>query len=79
MSRTALSFTTLYLAVRDLSGSEENVRCTASYLAAAPSTEFGWAVYLVQGGSYRGGVKTRVLRQWATEVARIPDWLFEES
>ena len=79
LTSTALSFTTLYLAVRDLSGSEEKVRCIASYLAAAPSTEFGWAVYLLQGGSYRGGVKTRELRQWAAEVARIPDWLFEES
>lgn len=75
----SLTFTSLYLAVRDAARSEEKVRYIAEYLAAAPSTEFGWAVYLLQGGSYRGGVTTKQLRQWAAEVARIPDWLFEES
>jgi DNA ligase-1 len=73
------TFTTLYLAIRDTSRSDEKVRLIAQYLTAAPHTEFGWAVYLLQGGSYRGGVKTRELRQWAAEVAQIPDWLFEES
>lgn len=72
------SFTEIYLAVRDTSRSEEKVRYIAEYLAAVPSSEFGWAVYLLQGGSYRAGLKTRDLRQWAAEVAQIPDWLFEE-
>ncbi len=73
------AFTPLYLAIRDTSRSDEKIKLIAQYLATAPNTEFGWAVYLLQGGSYRGGVKTRELRQWAAEVARIPDWLFEES
>ncbi len=73
------SFTSTYLAVRDTSSSEAKISHIAQYLAEVPSAEFGWAVYLLQGGTYRAGVKSRELRRWAAEVAGVPDWLFEES
>ena len=74
-----MTFTDLYLAVRDTSRSEEKVALIAEYLASVPTEEFGWAVYLLQGGNYRGGVKTRELREWAADVAQVPGWLVEES
>jgi len=73
------SFTELYLATRDTSRVDEKVELLTEYLKHAPSSEFGWAVYLLQGGSFRAGVKTRQLREWASEFAGLPLWLFEES
>lgn len=79
MNSSQRSFTDLYLALRDTSRSEEKVVLLAQYLRAVSDEEFGWAVYLLQGGSFRGGVKSRELREWAGELAGVPDWLVEES
>lgn len=79
MSDRRPTFTDLYLAVRDTSRSEEKVALLAEYLACVPNDEFGWAVYLLQGGNHRGGVKSRELREWAADVAHVPGWLVEES
>lgn len=73
------TFTDLYLALRDTSRSEEKVGLLVEYLQSVSDEEFGWAVHLLQGGSFRGGVKSRELRQWAGDVAGVPDWLVEES
>jgi DNA ligase-1 len=79
MNRSQQTFTDLYLALRDTSRSEEKVALLVEYLQAVSDEEFGWAVHLLQGGSFRGGVKSRELREWAGEVAGVPDWLVEES
>lgn len=79
MSSRQITFTDLYLAVRDTPRSDEKIALLAQYLEATPDEEFCWAVYLLRGGSFRGVVKTRELREWAGEVAGVPGWLVEES
>jgi DNA ligase-1 len=78
-SFTAASFTELYLALSETKSIEEKVALIADYIKLAPEGDLGWALYLLSGGALRGAVKTRELRQWAAEVACVPEWLFEES
>jgi DNA ligase-1 len=79
MSTAVHTFTELYFAVRGTSRLQEKVELISNYLRDVPDDEFGWAVYLLQGGTFRGGVTSRDLRQWAAEICDIPLWLVEES
>ncbi|MEO8937315.1 MAG: ATP-dependent DNA ligase [Burkholderiaceae bacterium] len=38
-----------------------------------------WAVYFLAGGKPRQTVPTRLLRDTARDIARLPEWLFDES
>jgi DNA ligase-1 len=73
------SFTELYEAVSETSRSEQKITLLTKYLSTVSSEEFGWAVFLLRGGSYRGPIKTKQLGEWAAELTGIPLWLLEES
>ena len=49
------------------------------YLALANAADAAWAVYFLAGGKPRQAINARVLREFATDASRLPDWLFEES
>jgi len=49
------------------------------YLALANAADAAWAVYFLAGGKPRQAINARVLREFATNASRLPDWLFEES
>ena len=49
------------------------------YLALADAADAAWAVYFLAGGKPRQAINARVLREFATNASRLPDWLFEES
>ncbi|MBA2413897.1 MAG: ATP-dependent DNA ligase [Burkholderiaceae bacterium] len=49
------------------------------YLALAYAADAAWAVYFLAGGKPRQAINARVLREFATNASRLPDWLFEES
>jgi DNA ligase-1 len=73
------SFTELYFALSETNRSEEKISLISAYLGDVAAEEFGWTVYLLQGGSCRGPIKTKQLREWAAEVSGVPLWLLEES
>jgi DNA ligase-1 len=74
-----LHFQALYHALSDTTNVHEKIALLARYLEEVPDEEFGWAVYLLQGGALRGAVSTTELRQWVAECADLPTWLVEES
>ncbi|SDV49105.1 ATP-dependent DNA ligase [Chitinasiproducens palmae] len=51
---------------------------TAYFRAAAPA-DAAWAAYFLAGGKPRQILPTRLMRELACRLARLPDWLFEES
>ena len=72
-------FAALYLRLDATTSSNAKLEALRDYFAAAPAEDAAWAVYFLAGGRPRQLVPTRVLRELATALADLPDWLFEES
>jgi DNA ligase-1 len=74
-----ISFSDLYHALGETTHLGEKTKLLVNYLRQVPDEEFGWAVYLLQGGACKGAVRTKALRQWVAEFCHLPAWLVEES
>jgi DNA ligase-1 len=57
----------------------EKVRALADYFRGEPAEDAAVALSVLSGRRPRRGVTTTLLREWAADVAGIPDWLLEES
>ena len=57
----------------------DKVALIKSYLAEAPDKDQLWTLAFFTHKRPRRPVKSSLLRQWAAELAQIPDWLLEES
>lgn len=55
------------------------VAALAEYFRAAPDTDKVWTIAILSHRRPPRPVNTRLLREWAAELAGIPAWLFEES
>jgi len=73
------AFAELYLRLDATTSSNAKLEALRDYFAAAPAEDAAWAVYFLAGGRPRQLVPTRMLRELATALAGLPDWLFEES
>ncbi len=74
-----IRFCQLYHAIDSTTKTNEKVTALANYFASAPAEDAAWATYFLSGSKLRQLVPTKLLREWAAEVADIPAWLFEES
>lgn len=57
----------------------QKVANLAKYFKEAPREDALWAVALLSHRRPSRPVTTTLMRQWAAEVAQLPEWLFEES
>ncbi|QJQ22103.1 ATP-dependent DNA ligase [Pseudomonas sp. SK] len=73
------AFADLYLRLDATTSSVAKLQALRDYFSTAPAADAAWAVYFLAGGRPRQLVPTRVLREMATALAGLPDWLFEES
>lgn len=71
-------FAALYRALDATTATSRKLAALEAYFREAPDADAAWAVYFLGGEKPRQVVPTRVLRTLATEIAAIPDWLFEE-
>ena len=55
------------------------VAALADYFRSAPDTDKVWTIAILSHRRPPRPVNTRLLREWAAELAGIPAWLFEES
>jgi len=55
------------------------VNALESYFRTAPPQDALWVIALFTSKRPRRTVSTKILREWAAELADIPLWLFEES
>ena len=73
------AFAELYARLDATTSSNAKLQALQDYFASAAPADAAWAVYFLAGGRPRQVVPTRTLRELATHLAGLPDWLFEES
>ncbi|WP_341781289.1 ATP-dependent DNA ligase [Ectopseudomonas mendocina] len=73
------AFAELYARLDATTSSNAKLQAMQEYFAEAPPADAAWVVYFLAGGRPRQIVPTRVLRELATELSGLSDWLFEES
>ena len=72
-------FTELYTALDQTNKTNEKVEAMKDYFFKAEPENAAWALYFLSGRKPRQIVPSKKLKEWATELAEIPEWLFEES
>ncbi|WP_172296558.1 ATP-dependent DNA ligase [Pseudoruegeria sp. HB172150] len=75
MKRFAALFTRLDQTTRTTA----KVEALADYFTEAPEPDRLWTIALLSGRRPKRTVNATILREWASERAGIPLWLFEES
>ncbi|MFN3767068.1 MAG: ATP-dependent DNA ligase [Ectopseudomonas guguanensis] len=73
------AFAELYARLDATTSSNAKLQTMQEYFAEAPPADAAWAVYFLAGGRPRQVVPTRLLRELATRLAGLSEWLFEES
>ncbi len=73
------AFAELYARLDATTSSNAKLQAMQDYFAGAEPGDAAWATYFLAGGRPRQVVPTRVLRELASRLAGLPDWLFEES
>ncbi|MGL4422362.1 MAG: ATP-dependent DNA ligase [Gemmataceae bacterium] len=71
-------FAELFGAIDETTKTTEKVAAMVAYFQEAPAADAAWAVYFLTGRKPRQIVPMKRLRQWAAELAGVPDWLFQE-
>jgi len=56
----------------------EKIQSLVDYFAIAPDTDKVWVIAIFSGRRPRRSVNSRLMREWATEIVHIPEWLFNE-
>ncbi|WP_426190687.1 ATP-dependent DNA ligase [Massilia sp. DWR3-1-1] len=71
-------FARLYAALDETTATSRKLDALQRYFHSAAPENAAWAVYFLAGGKPRQAVPTKLLRQYAIELAGIDDWLFDE-
>lgn len=73
------AFTDLYTALDQTTKTNAKVSAMSEYFSSVEPTDSIWAIALLTGRRPKRPINTNYLKTWATELAEIPFWLFEES
>jgi len=72
-------FTELYVELDQTNKTNEKVEAMRFYFEQAAKSDAAWAFYFLSGRKPRQIVPAKKLREWAIELAGIPEWLYLES
>ena len=72
-------FAQLYNALDETTRTNVKIRALVDYFQQAPPEDAIWAIHFLIGRKPRQVVPTRKLKEWAAQLAGIPDWLFDAS
>lgn len=72
-------FTELYVELDQTNKTNEKIEAMRFYFERAAPADAAWAFYFLSGRKPRQIVPSKFLREWATALAEIPDWLYDES
>lgn len=73
------AFTELYSALDQTTKTNEKVNVMINYFNHTNSKDAIWAIALLTGRRPKRPIKTTDMKTWASELAGIPYWLFEDS
>ena len=72
-------FAALFQALDQTTSTNAKVAELAEYFETAPPQDRLWTIALFSGRRPKRTVTATKLREWAAELAGIPQWLFEEA
>lgn len=72
-------FAQLFTRLDETTRTNRKIAELVAYFQQAPPEDAIWAVRFLIGRRPKRLIATRKLRQWAAELAEIPDWLFDAS
>ena len=72
-------FAELFVQLDQTNKTNNKVGLIKSYFSEAPDKDQLWTLAFFTHKRPRRPVKSSLLRQWAAELAEVPDWLLEES
>ena len=73
------AFAALYAALDETTKTLAKVEALVDYFSNVDRADAAWATYFLIGRKPKQVVPTKLIRAWATELAGIDDWLFQES
>jgi DNA ligase-1 len=73
------AFSDLYSELDRTTKTNEKVEAMVTYFARTDTKDAIWAIALLTGRRPKRPIRTNELKIWATELAAIPDWLFEDA
>lgn len=71
-------FSRLYAELDATTATNRKLNALKEYFNTAAAEDAAWAVFFLAGGKPRQAVPTKLLRQFATEMAGLDEWLFDE-
>lgn len=74
-----IDFTELINTLDETTKTNKRVEAMATFFSNANDKDKVWTIALLSGRRPKRAIKTALIRQWASELADIPYWLFEES
>ena len=69
-------FAALYTALDETTSISAKVQALAAYFSSAAPADAAWALNFLVGRRPKRLLRSALLRAWAAEAARVPDWLF---
>jgi DNA ligase-1 len=72
-------FAQLFTRLDETTSTNRKIAALVDYFRQAPPADAIWAIHFLTGRRPKRLIPTRKLRQWAAELAGIPDWLFDAS
>lgn len=72
-------FVQLYRRIDSTTSTLAKVQALVDYFEIAPDQDKLWTIALFTHRRPKRTIKVSFLRQWAAEIANLPNWLFEES
>jgi DNA ligase-1 len=72
-------FAVLFTRIDESTKTSVKTAALADYFATATPDDRLWTIALFTGRRPKRTITATRLREWAAEVAGLPDWLFEES
>lgn len=72
-------FATLINAIDSTNKTSLKQEAIMGFLRVAPSEDKLWFLALFTGKKPKRNINSNFMRQWAMEIAQIPEWLFQES
>jgi DNA ligase-1 len=72
-------FATLVTRIDESTKTSVKTAALVDYFQSAPAADKLWTIALFTGRRPKRTITATRLREWAAEVAGLPDWLFEES
>ena len=73
------AFSELFTKLDSTTKTNDKVLALKNYFDIAEDEDKVWAIALLSHKRPRRTVNTRLLREWASDSAGLPHWLFEES